>query len=74
MVLYGSSLSDSNRHTHDELPTLLVGGGSGAVRGGRHLRFSDGTPMTNLLLTMADSLGVSPDRLGDSTGPLPSLT
>ncbi|MCH7892286.1 MAG: DUF1552 domain-containing protein, partial [Gemmatimonadetes bacterium] len=38
MVLYGSSLSDSNRHTHDELPTLLVGGGSGLVRGGRHLR------------------------------------
>ena len=74
MVLYGSSLSDSNRHTHDELPTLLVGGGSGMVRGGRHLRFPDGTPMTNLLLTMADGLGVSPERLGDSTGPLPSLT
>ena len=74
MVLYGSSLSDSNRHTHDELPTLLVGGGSGMVRGGRHLRFPDGTPMANLLLTMADGLGVSQERLGDSTGPLPSLT
>jgi hypothetical protein len=74
MVLYGSSLSDSNRHTHDELPTLLVGGGSGVVRGGRHLRFPDGTPMANLLLTMADGLGVSHERLGDSTGPLPSLT
>ncbi len=74
MVLYGSSLSDSNRHTHDELPTLLVGGGSGMVRGGRHLRFPDGTPMSNLLLTMADGLGVSHERLGDSTGPLPSLT
>ena len=74
MVLYGSSLSDSNRHTHDELPTLLVGGGSGIVRGGRHLRFPDGTPMTNLLLTMADGLGVSRERLGDSTGALPSLT
>ena len=74
MVLYGSSLSDSNRHTHDELPTLLVGGGSGMVRGGRHLRFPDGTPMTNLLLTMADGLGVSQERLGDSTGLLPSLT
>ncbi len=74
MVLYGSSLSDSNRHTHDELPTLLVGGGSGMVRGGRHLRYPDGTPMANLLLTMADGLGVSQERLGDSTGPLPSLT
>ena len=74
MVLYGSSLSDSNRHTHDELPTLLVGGGSGMVRGGRHLRFPDGTPMTNLLLTMADGLGVPRERFGDSTGPLPSLT
>ncbi len=74
MVLYGSSLSDSNRHTHDELPTLLVGGGNGMVRGGRHLRFPDGTPMANLLLTMADGLGVSQERLGDSPGLLPSLT
>lgn len=68
MVVYGSSLSDSNAHTHDNLPTLVVGGGSGTLRTGRHLRYPDGTPMTNLLLTLLDKLGSRRDQLGDSTG------
>ena len=68
MVVYGSSLSDSNAHTHDNLPTLLAGGGSGALRGGRHLRFADGTPMTNLFVTLLDKLGSHRDQVGDSTG------
>ena len=70
MVIYGSSLSDSNAHTHDNLPTLLAGGGGGAVEGGRHLRFAERTPMTNLFVTMLDRLGVEQDALGDSTGRL----
>lgn len=74
MVLYGSSLSDSNAHTHDNLPVLLAGGGSGAFRGGRHLRYADGTPMTNLFLTMLDTLGVSRDQVGDSTGRVQHLS
>lgn len=72
MVVYGSSLSDSNAHTHDDLPTLLVGGG--ALRGGRHLRYPDGTPMTNLFLTMLDRLGVHRERVGDSTGRIAHLS
>ena len=68
MVVYGSSLSDSNAHTHDDLPTLVAGGGGGTLRGGRHLRFADGTPMTNLFLTLFDRLGVQRDQIGDSTG------
>ena len=74
MVVYGSSLSDSNAHTHDNLPTLLAGGASGALRGGRHLRYPDGTPMTNLFLTMLDRLGVDRERLGDSTGQVAHLS
>ena len=73
MVVYGSSLSDSNAHTHDDLPTLLAGGG-GALRGGRHLRYPDGTPMTNLFLTMLDRLGVHRERVGDSTGRIAHLS
>lgn len=68
MVLYGSSLSDSNRHLHDNLPLLLAGGAAGQVRGGRHVRFGKGTPMTNLLVTMLGSMGVQQEKLGDSTG------
>ena len=74
MVVYGSSLSDSNAHTHDNLPTLVAGGGSGTLEGGRHLRYADGTPMTNLFLTMLDRLGVHRDRIGDSTGRIEHLS
>ena len=74
MVVYGSSLSDSNRHLHDDLPTLVAGGGSGAFRGGRHVRYPEGTPMTNLFLTMLDRLGVHPEHIGDSTDQIEHLS
>ena len=58
LVLFGSSLSDSNAHLHDNLPTVLVGGGSGKLKGGKHLRVPDGSPMTNMLLSIADRKSV----------------
>jgi hypothetical protein len=70
-LVYGSSLSDSNRHLHDNLPVLFMGG---ANRAGRHIRYPKGTPMTNLYLTMLDGLGVHPEKIGDSTGKLEHLT
>ncbi len=69
-LVYGSSLSDSNRHLHDNLPVLLMGG----ANGGRHIRYAKGTPMTNLYLTMLDGLGVHPEKIGDSSGALEHLT
>jgi Protein of unknown function (DUF1552) len=74
MLLYGSSISDGNRHTHTDLPLTLIGGGSGTLKGGRHIRYSDETPMTNLLLTMLGKMGVHTDKLGDSTGTLQHLS
>ena len=69
MILYGSSLSDGNRHTHDELPLVLVGGGCGKIKGDRHLRFPKETPMNNLLLTLLSKAGLHPSpKLGDSNG------
>ena len=65
------SLSDSNRHLHDNLPVLLVGGMN---KGGRHIRYPKGTPMTNLYLTLLDGLGVHPEKIGDSSGKLEHLT
>lgn len=67
MIVYGSGLSDGNRHTHDDLPVVLLGGGAG-VRGGRHVVYSKDTPMTNLYVTLLDRLGVPTEQLGDSTG------
>lgn len=74
MLLYGSAISDSNVHMHDNLPLVLVGGGAGQIKGGRHLRYPKDTPVTNLFLNMLDKLGVSAEGLGDSTGRLPYLT
>jgi len=67
-LLYGCGISDSNRHTHDNLPVLVVGGGAGSIKGGRHVRVAPDTPLTNLQLTLLDKVGVPLDTLGDSTG------
>jgi hypothetical protein len=68
IVLYGSAMGDGNQHNHDPLPVLLVGGGSGKLKGGRHLRNAPKTTMSNLLLGILDKLGVQQDAFGDSTG------
>lgn len=68
MILYGSGLANPNLHTHYDLPLLLAGSGAGRLKSGRHLKFGTDTPMTNLLLTMLDKVGVPLDRLSDSTG------
>jgi hypothetical protein len=70
VLLYGSNMSNSNVHNHFPLPNLLVGGGAGQLKGGRHLRYEDHTPMANLLVTMLDKAGVRQETLGDSTGRL----
>ncbi len=69
-IVYGSSLSDGNKHLHQDLPVLLVGGGAGQIQGGRHLRYPKDTPMTNLFLTILDKLGIPAEHFGDSTGRL----
>ncbi len=68
MILYGSALSDGNEHNFDPLPVILAGGASGQLEGGRHLRYPAHTPMSNLLLSMLDKLGVHQQSFGDSTG------
>lgn len=71
MILYGGALSDGNLHLYSDLPLLLVAGGVSGIKGGRHVRYPNRTPMTNLLLTMLDKANVPfVDKLGDSTGRL----
>jgi hypothetical protein len=68
MILYGSSISDGNAHTHHNLPLALIGGARGQLKGNRHIKFPDETPMNNLLLTMLGKANVpTPEILGDST-------
>jgi hypothetical protein len=70
MILYGSSMSNSNEHNHFPLPLLLVGGASGKLQGGRHLKFPERTSISNMLLAVLDKSGIRMDKLGDSTGML----
>lgn len=73
MIVYGSGLSDGNRHTHEDLPVLMVGGGGG-FRRNNHVVYPKDTPMTNLFLTLLDRMGVPAEQLGDSTGRIEHLT
>jgi hypothetical protein len=68
MIVYGSGNADGNRHTHDNLPVILAGGGGGTLESGRHVNLG-GRPMSDLFLSMTDRLGVQGiERIGDSSG------
>lgn len=70
MVLYGSAISDGDRHQHHDLPILVAGQGGGAFETGRHVAFPKETPLNNLFLTMTDVLGANLPAIGDSSGRL----
>lgn len=74
MIVYGSGLSDGNRHNNENLPVLLAGRGGGSIETGRHIVYDVETPMNNLFLSLLDRMGVSIDGFGDSTGRLPFLS
>ncbi len=73
VMLYGCGISDGNKHLHTDLPVLIGGGGSGTLRGGRHIRVAEDTEISNLQLTMLQNFGVRQDVLGDSTGTISGL-
>ena len=73
-ILYGAAISDGNEHAPDNLPILLAGGGSGTLKGGRHLVCPKGSALTALQLTLLDKLGVPAERFGDSTGTIAELS
>ena len=68
LLLQGSGLSNSDQHSHIDLPLVLLGGGAGTVKGGRHLRFAKDTPMNNLHMSILDKVGVPIEHFGDATG------
>jgi len=70
-ILYGSGISNSTRHSGENLPLLVVGGAGGRLKGGRHITYSNKPTMANLLVTLMDKMDVPVDHLGGSTGRLP---
>ncbi|MDP3739983.1 MAG: DUF1552 domain-containing protein [Hyphomonadaceae bacterium] len=68
IILYGSNMSNSNKHDHYPLPSAVFGGGCGKLKGGQHIKAENHTPLANLHLTLLDRAGVRADSFGDSTG------
>ena len=73
MLVYGSGISDGDRHNHDDLPILLAGNAGGRIRTGRHIRYENGTPLCNLYLWMMQAMGANAKNFGDSRGTLTKL-
>lgn len=73
LLTYGSGLGDANLHIQVDLPILVCGGQAMGLKGGRHIKYPDSTPISNLYLTMLDKVGVPVDQMGDSTGQLRGL-
>lgn len=74
MLVYGSGISDGDRHNHDDLPIILAGNGGGRIETGRHIRYPNGTPLCNLYLWMMHQMGAKADRFGDSNGIITKLS
>jgi hypothetical protein len=74
LFMYGTGISDSNTHFHDDLPIALIAGEKTGIKGGRYIRHPKGTPLSNLHVTILESLGVPVERFGDSNGKVSGLT
>lgn len=73
LYLYGSGMGNADKHDHVNLPIVVAGGAAGKVRGGRHIRYAQPTPLANLHLTLLDRAGVRLDSFADSKGKIPEL-
>jgi hypothetical protein len=73
LYLYGSGMGNPNVHDHVNLPILVAGGGAGRVKGGRHIKYAEPTPLANLHLTLLERVGVRLDGFADSKGKVDEL-
>lgn len=73
LYLYGSGMGNPNIHDHTNLPILVAGGAAGNMRGGRHIKLSQPTPLANLHLTLLNKVGVQREAFADSQGQMDEL-
>jgi hypothetical protein len=74
MIVYGGGIADGNAHNHDDLPLLLAGHGGGSITQGRIITAAEGTPTTNLYLSLLDRMNVKAERIGDSNGKFEAIS
>jgi hypothetical protein len=69
LILYGSGMSESDTHSRLNLPTLLVGGANGRLKGNRHVQAAKETPIANLMVSLANKFDCNIEKFGSlSTG------
>ena len=73
MYMLGSGMGNPDVHDHTNLPIVVAGGGAGTLKGGRHIRYAQPTPLANLHLTLLDKVGVSLESFVDSSGKVPEI-
>ena len=73
LILFGSALSDGDKHSPHQLPIVLAGGGGGRIDSGQHRMYTEDTPLANLYVAMLEAFGTPVERFADSTGPLPGV-
>jgi hypothetical protein len=73
VILYGSGMGNPSLHDHENLPILVAGGAATGLKGGRHIRYAEGTNLANLHLTLLDRVGIHMDSFMDSTGQVEGL-
>lgn len=74
LLNYGAGISNSDRHSHENLPIAVIAGKNIGIRGGQHIRTKLDTPLTNLHLTLLDKMGIPMEKFGDSTGKIEGLS
>jgi hypothetical protein len=73
MYMYGSGMGNPDVHDHVNLPLLVAGGGAGSMKGGRHIRYKEPTPLANVHLTLLEKVGARVESFADSQGKVPEL-
>jgi len=73
LYLYGSGMGNPNVHDHVNLPILVAGGGATGLKGGRHIKYAEPTPLANLHLTLLERAGVRMEAFADSQGKVDEL-
>jgi hypothetical protein len=70
LIIYGGGISEGNIHSYTDLPILLAGGASAGIKGGRHIRYPKDTQIASLYLTLLEKLGITMEKLGETSGRL----
>jgi hypothetical protein len=72
-ILFGSNMSNSDKHNNDPLPAAILGHAHGRIKGGQHVKYPQDSRFADLLVTLFDRNNIPVEKLGDSGGILSEI-